>query len=128
MNSPTSKSNKLAKCCLDAVITLTMDSEKSYRDRIIHACWAVRRVTDEDSFTDMMSDQTLEFWRGCDNSRFNKHNNELTDEEIWSLGSNLASYIYYALQDITKADMGLIPRDDKPFDDNRPARNKSTEE
>ena len=124
MKTLTPNAHKIAKYCIAALNTLTIDDDKMQRDRILNACLDVHRSTDDDSFTDVMSDNALVAWRACKISRFGKHKNELSDEEIRSLGNNLAGFINYALQDIGKAKAGLTPREEESFDDARPIRNK----
>ena len=102
-----------------------MNDEKTQKDRIMNACLEAHRANDDDSFTDIMSDRTLTAWRACKIGRFGKPKCDLTNDEISILGNNLAGFITYALQDIGKAYAGLLPRDEEPFDEERPTRNRA---
>jgi hypothetical protein len=108
-----------------------MDPLKPGRERVLSACRLVRRSHDEEFFTYYMSDSTLAAWRDCDPGRFNKAEEELTEDEIRELAAALRCYLRGASVDegirlagqdprqfdeiglITKRDQGMI----------RPSRN-----
>ena len=108
-----------------------MDPLKPARERVLSACQLVRRSHDEEFFTYYMSDSTLAAWRDCDPGRFNKAEEELTEEEIRELASALRCYlrgasvdegIRLAGQDPRQFDqIGLIIKRDQ--DAGRPHRN-----
>jgi hypothetical protein len=62
-----------------------------------------------------MSDRTLEYWRGCRIGKFGKMVDDLDDEEIEELASNLTNYIFGVSRDKGICIAGGDPKAHEPY-------------
>lgn len=85
----------------------------TWRKRILEACWKTQRTKDTELFTYYMSDSTLAAWRDCDPARFQKADDDLSDEEIAELAGALRCYLRGAAID---EGIRLAGQDPREFD------------
>jgi len=86
------------------------DRKPSWRERICNACSNVHRPNDNEFFTGYMSDETLQDWRDCSLSRFDKPVAEFSDDEVAQLAESLRSYIYHVSRDRGICEAGQDPK------------------
>lgn len=86
-------------------------SERGRRDKIINACANAHRQNDNEFFTGYMSDETLQRWRECNLSRYQKSSDELSDEEIDTLAEALIAFILNGYRDLGMVEIGQDPKE-----------------
>jgi hypothetical protein len=93
------------------------DESHSWKKRIIEACNNAHRPADNECFTGYMSDETLQSWRDCRIGRFGKTIDDLDDEEVEELASNLRAYVFGVCRDKGICEAGGDPKAFEPFSD-----------
>ena len=81
------------------------------RQRILDACVNAHRPNRYDGTTDAMSTQTLEAWDACNPGSWNKKIQEMSNEEVEEITSNLICYLFGMAQDTGIAGAGQEPAD-----------------
>lgn len=89
------------------------DPHKTWRDRILDACWRTQRTADSELFTYYMSDSTLAAWRDCNPARFDKPDSDIGDDELAELAAALRCYLRGAAID---EGIRLAGQDPREFD------------